>query len=143
LLYQANLSNSGKTIACPLKLTSISIGIVTILSLVFPFDEHSTVVKDAKNVYAVESISPNKTAKLWDGTFDIVEKEKADECRNDYLNSDSSSLYRLMPISLHYNTIILDEGTFDFKQGDTPGCDDDGTPDYEDVLKKRKKKKRR
>jgi hypothetical protein len=138
------LSNSGKTIACPLKLTSISIGIVTILSLVFPFDEHSIVVKDAKNAYAAETISPNKTAKLWDGTFDKVEKEKADKCRNDYLNDDSSSLYRLMPISLYYSTVTLDEGTFDFKQGKTTtGCDDDGTPDYEDVLKKRKKKKRR
>jgi hypothetical protein len=143
LLYQANLFNSSKRIAHPLKLTSISIGIVTILSLVFPFDEHSIVVKDAKNAYAAESISPNKTAKLWDGTFDIADQEKADECRNNYQDDYSSSLYRLMPISFHYNTVILDEGTFDFKQGDTPGCDDDGTPDYEDVLKKRKKKKRR
>jgi hypothetical protein len=142
LLYQANLSNSCKGIVHPLKLTSISIGIVTILSLVFPFDEHSIVVKNAKNAYAAESISPNKTAKLWDGTFDNVEKEKANECRNNY-QDDNSSLYRLMPISFHYNTVVLDEGTFDFNQGNTPGCDDDSTPDYEDVLKKRKKKKRR
>jgi hypothetical protein len=113
---------------------------VTILSLVFPFDEHSILAKKTKNAYAAESMSPNKTAKLWDGTFDIIEKGKADECRNDYLDDDSSSsLYRLIPVSLHYNTIILDE---DFKQGDTPGCDDDSTPDYEDVLKKRKKKRR-
>jgi hypothetical protein len=137
------LSNSSKRIAHPLKLTSISIGIVTILSLVFPFDEHSIVVKNTKNAYAAESISPNKTAKLWDGTFDIVEKEKADECSNDYQDDYSSSLYRLMPISLHSNMVILDEGTLGFNQGDTPGCDDRGTPDYEDVLKKRKKKKRR
>jgi hypothetical protein len=136
------LSNSGKRIAHPLKLISISIGIVTILSLVFPFDEHSILVKNTKDAHAADSISPNKTAKLWDGTFDKVEKEKADECINDHLNDDSSSLYRLMPISLHYNTVILDEGTFDFKQGNTPGCDDDSTPDYEDVLKKRKKKRR-
>jgi hypothetical protein len=138
------LSNSSKTIAHPLKLATVTIGLVTILSLVFPFDEHSIVAKKTKNVYAAESISPNKTAKLWDGTFDIVEKEKADECRNDYLNDgSSSSLYRLIPVSLHSGTVTLDEGTFDFKQGDTPGCDDDSTPDYEDVLKKRKKKKRR
>jgi hypothetical protein len=118
---------------------------VTILSLVFPFDEHSIVAKKTKNVYAAESISPNKTAKLWDGTFDKVEKEKADKCRNDYLDDDhGSSVYRLMPISLHYNTVTLDEGTFDFNQGKTTtDCDDDSTPDYEDVLKKRKKKKRR
>ena len=116
---------------------------VTILSLVFPFDEHSIVVKDAKNAYATESILPIKTAKLWDGTFDKVEEEKADECRNNYQDDYSSSLYRLTPISFHYNTVILDEGTFDFNQDNTPGCDDDSTPDYEDVLKKRKKKKRR
>ena len=137
------MSNSRKRIAHPLKLISIGIGIVTILSLAFPFDEHSIVVKKTNNVYAAQSISPNKTAKLWDGTFDIVEKEKADECRNSYPNDDSSSPYRLMPISLHLSIVILDEGTFDLKQGNTPGCDDDDTPDYEDVLKKRKKKKRR
>jgi hypothetical protein len=115
---------------------------VTILSLVFPFDEHSIVVKKTKNVYAAEYTSPNKTAKLWDGTFDITEKGKADECRNDYLDDDSSSLYRLIPVSIHYNTVTLDEGAFD--QGKTTtDCDDDSTADYEDVLKKRKKKKRR
>jgi hypothetical protein len=118
---------------------------VTILSLVFPFDEHSIVVKNTKNVYAAENILPNKTAKLWDGTFDTVEKGNADECRNDYLDdNNSSSPYRLIPPSIHYNTVTLDEGTFDSKQGKmTTGCDDDSTPDYEDVLKKRKKKKRR
>jgi hypothetical protein len=136
------LSDSSKRIAHPLKLTSIGIGIVTILSLIFPFDEHSILVKNTKKVYAAESISPIKTAKLSDGTFDKVEKEKSDECRNNYQDDYSSSLYKLMPISLHYNTVILDEGTFEFKQGDTPGCDDDSTPDYEDVLKKRKKKRR-
>jgi hypothetical protein len=130
-------------IAHPLKLATITIGIVTILSLVFPFDEHSIVVKNTKKAYAIEPTSPNGMAKLWDGTFDVAEKEKADECRNNYQDDYSSSLYRLTPISLHYNTVILDEGTFDFNQGDTPGCDDDSTPDYEDVLKKRKKKKRR
>jgi hypothetical protein len=116
---------------------------VTILSLVFPFDEHSILAKKTKNVYAAESMIPNKTAKLWDGTFDIVEKEKADECRNDYLDDDSSSnsLYRLIPISIHYNTVTLDEGASD--QGKmTTDCDDDSTADYEDVLKKRKKKRR-
>jgi hypothetical protein len=113
---------------------------VTILSLVFPFDEHSILAKKTKNVYAAE---PNKTAKLWDGTFDITEKGKADECRNDYLDDDSSSsLYRLIPVSIHYNTVTLDEGASD--QGKTTtDCDDDSTADYEDVLKKRKKKKRR
>ena len=129
-------------------MATVALGVGTILSLIFPIGEHSTLTEKSTNVYAAEAlVSSYKESKLWDGIFETIEQEETDKC-NSYLyyyqDNGNSSPFRIMPVSLHYNVITLDGGTFDFEQGGkTPGCDgdDDSTPDYEDVLKKRKRRR--
>jgi hypothetical protein len=139
----ANLADYRNILTSRLKLGVLMLLFGVITSLMIPLDGQPTLIMQTTEAYnGGDSGSVYDKSSISDATFDTtIEKLGCAE----YYNKGIESQYRAVSASLPGSIVELGDGTFYIKQS-TSTCEnedeDDSNAHYEDVLKKRKKKRR-
>jgi hypothetical protein len=141
----ANLADSRNILASRLKLGVLMLLFGVITSLMIPLDGQTAFVTQTTEAYnGGDSGFVYHKSRISDATFDI----KIDNygCTDNY-NDSIESQYKAVSASLPGSIVELGDGTFHIKQSaatcENEDDDDDGSnAHYEDVLKKRNKKRK-